>query len=59
MNNISDNNVLIIIFVTIIFIFCLIFSVKSPERRTIESPIMWKSDLIQKNNTTNNNQFIT
>ncbi len=44
MNNISDKNVLIIILGTILVIFVLIFSVKSPERKVIESPIMWKED---------------
>ena len=44
MNNISDKNVLIILFGTIIVVFALIFSVKSPERKVIESPIMWKED---------------
>ncbi len=44
MNNISDKNVLIIILSTIFVIFILIFSVKSPERKVIESPIMWKED---------------
>ena len=44
MNNISDKNVLIIILGTIFVIFVLIFSVKSPERKVIESPIMWKED---------------
>ena len=44
MNNISDKNVLIIILGTIFLIFVLIFSVKSPERKVIESPIMWKED---------------
>ena len=47
MNNLSDKNVLIIMILTILFIFVLIFSVKSPERRIIESPIMWKNDNIQ------------
>ena len=47
MNNLSDKNVLIIIFITIIFIFSLIFSVKSPERRILETPIIWKSDYIE------------
>ena len=42
MNNISDKNVLIILFGTIIVIFALIFSVKSPEREVMESPIMWR-----------------
>ena len=47
MNNLSDKNVLIIIIFTVLFIFGLIFSVKSPERRIIESPIMWKNDYTQ------------
>ena len=44
MNNISDKNVIIVILVTIIVVFAFIFSVKSPERKVIESPIMWKED---------------
>jgi len=44
MNNISDKLVITIILVTIFFIFGLIFSVKSPERKVIDSPIMWKDD---------------
>jgi len=44
MNNISDKNVILVIFGTIIVVFALIFSVKSPERKVIESPIMWKDD---------------
>ena len=44
MNNLSDRNLLIIIFGTIIVVFALIFSVKSPERKVIESPIMWKEE---------------
>ena len=44
MNNISDKLVMTIILVTILFIFALIFSVKSPERKVIDSPIMWKDD---------------
>ena len=44
MNNISDKLVLTIIFITILFVFGLIFSVKSPERKVIDSPIMWKDD---------------
>ena len=44
MNNISDKNVIIIILVTILVVFSFIFSVKSPERKIIESPIMWKED---------------
>jgi len=44
MNNISDKLVLTIILVTTLFVFGLIFSVKSPERKVIDSPIMWKDD---------------
>ena len=44
MNNISDKLVLTIILITVLFVFGLIFSVKSPERRVIDSPIMWKDD---------------
>ena len=46
MNGISDKNVILIIFITIIFVFGLIFTAKSPERKVIESPIMWKEDYI-------------
>ena len=44
MNNISDKNVLIVIFATILVIFAFAFSVRSPERKIIESPLMWKED---------------
>ena len=44
MNNISDKFVLSIILITILFVFGLIFSVKSPERKLIDSPIIWKDD---------------
>ena len=44
MNNISDKLVLTIILITILFVFGLIFSVKSPESKVIDSPIMWKDD---------------
>ena len=44
MNKISDKNVIIIMLITIIFVFALIFSVKSPERKIIDSPIIWKED---------------
>jgi len=44
MNNISDKLVLIIILITILFVFGLIFSVKSPERKVLDSPLMWKDD---------------
>ena len=45
MNNISDKNVILVLFGTVIVVFVLIFSVKSPERKVIESPIMWKEDI--------------
>ena len=44
MRNISDKLVMTIILITIIFVFGLIFSVKSPERKIIDSPIIWKDD---------------
>ena len=46
MNNISDKFVLIIILITVLFVFGLIFSVKSPERKVIDSPILWKEDYL-------------
>ena len=44
MNNISDKFVLIILLITVLFVFALIFSVKSPERKLIDSPIIWMDD---------------
>ena len=44
MNNITDKLVMTIILITVLFVFGLIFSVKSPERKVIDSPIMWKDD---------------
>ena len=44
MNNISDKNVILVLFGTVIVVFVLIFSVKSPERKVIDSPIMWKEE---------------
>ena len=44
MNNISDKLVLAIILITILFVFGLIFSVRSPDRKVIDSPIIWKDD---------------
>ena len=44
MNNISDKLVITLILISILFVFGLIFSVKSPERKVIDSPIMWKDD---------------
>ena len=44
MNNISDKLVLTIILITILFVFGLIFTVKSPDRKVLESPIIWKDD---------------
>ena len=43
-NNISDKNIMIVILVTIFVVFAFVFSVKSPERKVIDSPIMWKED---------------
>ena len=60
MNNISDKNVIIIILVTIFFIFGLIFSVKSPERKVIDSPLIWKDNYTQsyETNESSNGSFI-
>jgi len=44
MKNISDKLVIALILITILFVFGLIFSVKSPERKVLDSPIMWKDD---------------
>tara|TARA_Y100001933_G_scaffold186270_1_gene185250 strand:+ start:81 stop:281 length:201 start_codon:yes stop_codon:yes gene_type:complete len=55
MNGISDKNTILIILITIIFVFGLIFSVKSPERKVIDSPIMWKDDY---SNSSINKTFI-
>ena len=46
MNNISDKLVLTIILFTIFFVFGLVISVKSPENKVIDSPIMWKDDYL-------------
>ena len=50
MNNISDKNIILIILFTILFVFLLIFSVRSPERKVIDSPIIWKEDLTNSSN---------
>ena len=54
MNNLSDKNVIIIILITIFFIFGLIFSVKSPERKVIDSPLIWKDNYTQSFNINDN-----
>ena len=63
MNNISDKLVIIIITITILFVFGLIFSVKSPERKVIDSPLIWKDDYtnivnISSNEISPNSQII-
>ncbi len=58
MNNISDKNVIIIILVTIFFIFGLIFSVKSPERKVIDSPLIWKDSYIDSYKSTDTSSQI-
>jgi len=57
MNNISDKLVMTIILITILFVFGLIFSVKSPERKVIDSPIMWKDDYSNISIFKNNNIY--
>ena len=44
MNNISDKIVMVIILLTVLFVFGLVFSVKSPENKVINSPIIWKDE---------------
>ena len=44
MNNLPDKLVMTLILITVLFVFALIFSVKSPERKVIDSPIMWRDD---------------
>ena len=58
MNNISDKLVMTIILITIFFVFGLIFSVKSPERKVINSPIMWKDDYSSISNFTTHKLYI-
>ena len=60
MNNLSDKNVIIIILITIFFVFGLIFSVKSPENKVIDSPLIWKDSYTQsyKYNDAPNKEFI-
>ena len=58
MNNISDKNVIIVILATIITVFAFIFSVKSPERKVIDSPIIWKEEFSTISRFDNlNNEF--
>ena len=61
MNNISDKLVMTIILITILLVFGLIFLVKSPERKVIDSPIIWKEDYsnisIFKNNNINSERI--
>ena len=63
MNNFPDKLVLTIILITILFVFGLIFSVKSPERKVLDSPIMWKVDYsnisILKSNNINSERIRT
>ena len=58
MNNLPDKYVIIIFAVTVIFIFILIFSVKSPEREIIDQPLIWKDDLLNTNIKESSNSFL-
>ncbi len=58
MNNLPDKYVIIIFAVTVVFIFILIFSVKSPEREIIDQPLIWKDDLINTNIKETSNSFL-
>ena len=59
MNNISDKLVMVIILLTILFVFGLIFSVRSPERKVIESPIIWKEDYSNITNLNTGNYLLS
>ena len=58
MNDISDKLVLTIILITILLVFGLIFTVKSPERKVIDSPILWKDDYSNTNIFKNDKIYI-
>ena len=62
MNNISEKLIITIILINILIVFGLIFSVKSPERKIIDSPIMWKDAYsnisIFKSNNINSERII-
>ena len=58
MNNISDKLVMTIILITILLVFGLIFSVRSPERKVIDSPILWKDDYSNTNIFKNDKIYI-
>ena len=49
MNNISDKYVLLILAITVVFVFSLVFSVKSTERKIYDQPLIWKEDLVKGN----------
>ena len=49
MNNLSDKYVVIIFVLTVIFVFILVFSVRSPEREIIDQPLMWREDFTNSN----------
>ena len=58
MNNISDKLVMTIILITTLFVFGLIFTVRSPERKVIDSPILWKDDYSNTNIFKNDKIYI-
>ena len=56
MNNISDKTAILIILFTVLIVFLLIFSVRSPERKVIDSPLMWKEDFTNISNIDSNRE---
>ena len=48
MNNIPDKLVITTILITVLFVFGLIFSVKSPERKIIDSPIISRGNIVRQ-----------
>tara|TARA_Y100001970_G_C14255013_1_gene874623 strand:+ start:3177 stop:3404 length:228 start_codon:yes stop_codon:yes gene_type:complete len=55
-NQISDTVVFVIIICTIFFVFLIAFSVKSPERKLLDEPLMWRDDFSKINYINNFNK---
>ena len=58
MNNLPDKVTIAIVLITVIFVFGLIFSVKSPERKVIDSPIIWKGEYSNVINSKKNKIYL-
>ena len=58
MNNLPDKVTIAIVLITVIFVFGLIFSVKSPERKVIDYPIIWKGEYSNVINSKKNKFYL-